>query len=254
MKFFKNNKLLNDAIYLLLCLTFIIFIYQILAYIINEEFTLPKLNLVFKEMLFLFSQPFFWKSFFASLFRTILGFFISFIVALIFAVIYKYWNLSKKFISILISILRAVPTIAIILNLLFWTNSNVAPIIIACLVTLPQLFASITEQIENFDKNIIQMCNLYQVPNKKIFLNVYMPYVMPRLALSLCSNFALTLKLIGSSEALCLTLNSIGFLMKDAQASYNPAQLMALSIICIIVAIFLEYVLSFIIKKLWRIR
>ena len=250
----SKNKLLYDILYIFVSIFLIVTVYQILAILINNEFSLPKLQSVFKEFLTLFTLSTFWKSFFYSLFRTIVGFLLSFILALSLSIIYKFFEFPKKFIMIIIGIIRALPTIAIILNLLFWTNSNIAPIIIACLVTLPQLFASISQELQNFDTDIIQMCNLYKIPKKQIFLNVYIPYVMPRLALSICSNFALTLKLIGSSEALCSTLNSIGYMMKDAKASFNPSQLMALSVICVLVAIILEYSLSFVIKKIWRIK
>lgn len=250
----KTNKLLYNIIYLVICLLFILATYQILALIVNNEYSFPKIQYVFDQTIKLFGENTFWKAFFMSLLRTIIGFILSFVLAFSLSIIYEYLTFSKKFIMIIISILRAVPTIAIILNLLFWTNSKIAPIIIACLVTLPQLFASIIEQLENFDKDIIQMCNLYCVPKKKIFFNVYIPYVIPRLALSLCSNFALTLKLIGSSEALCSTINSIGYLMSDAKISYEPARLIALSIICVVSAIILEYSLKFLIKKIWRIK
>ena len=227
----QKNNLIYDIIYIVLSIFLIITIYQLLAIIIDNEFSLPKLQLVFKEFVKLFSMSTFWKSFFYSLFRTIVGFLLSFILALSLAIIHKFFKFPRKFINIIIGIIRALPTIAIILNLLFWTNSNLAPIIIACLVTLPQLFVSILQELENFDNEIIQMCNLYKISQKQIFLKVYMPFVMPRLALTICSNFALTLKLIGSSEALCSTLNSLGYMMKDAKASFNPAELMALSTI-----------------------
>ena len=253
MKILKKLSIFLASLFVV-GIIFIITIYQLLAILIDNEFSLPKLQLIIKESFNLFSMATFWKSFFYSLFRTIIGFLLSFILALTLAIIHKFFKFPRKFINIIIAIIRAVPTIAIILNLLFWTNSNLAPIIIACLVTLPQLFVSILQELENFDIEIIQMCNLYKIPQKQIFLKVYMPFVMPRLALTICSNFALTLKLIGSSEALCSTLNSLGYMMKDAKASFNPSELMALSIICIIVAIVLEYSLKFVIKKVWRIK
>ena len=250
----RKNKIYFDLIYIVACVFSILLVYQIISIINDNVYVVPDLKLVFIAVAKLLQQKSFWLAFCGTFFRTIIGFTASFILALSLSVIYKYFRLSKKFISILIAIIRAIPTIAIILGLLMWTNSKIAPVIISCLVTLPQLFSSITEQIQNFDSDIVDMCKLYNISDREIFFKVYIPFVMPRLALSLCSNFALTLKLMSSSEALCSTLNSIGFLMKDARDSLDPARLIAIAIICVILAIILENSLRFIIKKIWRIK
>lgn len=250
-----NKKILSDVSYIVITIFIITALYEVVFLMVNNDFIVPDIKDIIKSVFnLLLSGKKFWKPFLFTLLRTLCGFALSFIFSLFLVIIYKFFKLSQKFVTILISIFRATPTIAIILNLLFWTNSTIAPIIIACLVTLPQLYSSILESIDSFDKQITDMCHLYKVKDKEIFFKVYLPYVMPRTALTLCSNFSLTLKLIGSSEALCSTLNSIGYLMKDASASFDPARLIAISLISIATAIILEYSLKFVITKIWRIK
>ena len=157
--------------------------------------------------------------------------------------------LSAKIIEPIISILRALPTIAIILLLLFWTNSKVAPVIVTMLVVLPTMFSSMQEALNKIDKDIIDMMKIYNISKKDMFLKYILPIIMPSTIRAIGSGLALNIKLIVAAEVIAGTARSIGNMMSEAKIYFETAELFAMVVLMIILSVTIELVFTKIASK-----
>jgi NitT/TauT family transport system permease protein len=153
--------------------------------------------------------------------------------------------IAKKIISPIISIIRALPTIAVVLLLLFWTNSFVAPIIVTMLVVLPTLYVNLTSAISSVDKNLLEMCYFYNVEKKQVLKKVIVPCILPQTLTAMGAGISLNLKLMVAAEVLASTAKSIGGLLNYTNSNLQTAKMIALVVITVILALIIEKFFNF---------
>ena len=250
----KANKILSILLPIL-TVACIIIIWSVAASVVDSEFVLPNLkDTVFAlgSLLFGANSKTFYTAFFMTILRTVIAFVCSFILAFLLAYLSKKRPLSLKVISPLISITRALPTIAVVLLLLLWTNSFVAPIIVTMLVVLPTLYTNLYNSLCSVDDKLTDMCAFFGVDKKKVFKKVSLPIIMPSMLISVGSGFALNLKLMVAAEVLAATANSIGYQLTYNNYNLEIATMIALVLIIVIVAVLVELIFSLLSKKVGK--
>ncbi len=241
--------ILKSLIFPLAMLFALILLWIILAKVIDNEFILPNLETTMAEILALFSNAEFYRAFFSTLLRAFIAFLISFALALLFA--YLSWRneVAKKIIAPFISVVRALPTLAVALLLVFWANSKVAPVIVSMLVVLPTTFTNLKHAFDSVDNDAVKMAEFFSVSKKEIFFKVQLPQIAPALYSSIGAGLSLNLKLMVAAEVLSQTAYSLGFMLKSAQMYFEIAEMFAIVILIVIVALVIELVFSLFSKK-----
>lgn len=224
----------------------VIIIWQLCAVIVDATLIFPTPYETLKEMLNVFSKKVFYLSIMSSILRTVLSFGITFALAIILALISVLSKTFEKLLYPIILIVRATPTMSVIFLCLIWFSSNISPMIVATMVILPTLYASILSAIKSIDKNLIEMSNVYKVPTKTRIKKLYLPYVTEKVYIESVSAISLNVKLIIAAEALAQTSKSLGVLMQVAKSNLDTATLFAYTVSAILVSYFMELLLKFI--------
>ena len=99
----------------------LIALWAVASLAVDSEFILPSVSQTVNSLFSVMGKGAFWVALFNTLLRSLIAFIISFIMAFILAVISYKSAMLDGVISPLISIMRALPTIAVVLLLLFWT-------------------------------------------------------------------------------------------------------------------------------------
>ncbi|MBQ8762275.1 MAG: ABC transporter permease subunit [Clostridia bacterium] len=248
----KTKKILENILYPILVILIILAIWLIFAKIANSEFIMPTPADTFISLGNLLVSSEFWIAFGSTLLRTLIAFVIAFLLASTFALLSFLYKPVAKIFAPLISILRATPTIAVILLFVIWTNANIAPMLISILVIFPILYTSIYSALNNLDKDVLQMCKVYKVSNKNIIFKVCVPQVWANCYLSVSSAIALNLKLMVAGEVLANTTQSLGGLMQGAKIYFEMADLLALTTVTIILALILENLINLLNRPIRR--
>lgn len=248
MKLNKYNRVLNLILPIITILV-IILIWLLGAVIVNEPIILPTPFTTITSIISLLGTKVFWGNLLGTLGRSLVAFFVSFILGLGFAIAVKFSNISKSIIKIIISIIRAMPTIAVILLLLLWTNSKVASVVVTMLVVLPTMFSSMQEALNKIDKDIIDMMKIYNISKKDMFLKYVLPIIMPSTIRSIGTGLALNIKLIVAAEVIAGTAKSIGNMMAEAKIYFETAELFAMVVLMIILSVTIELVFTKIASK-----
>lgn len=250
MKGKEKSKIYNFAP--LLSILCILLLWSVCAVSVDSEYILPSIGSTFKSFLSLFSFSEFYLSLLGTLLRTIISFVCSFIIAFVLAVLSKKFTLAEKFIAPLIMITRVLPTVAVVLLLLFWTTNNVAPVIVTMLVVLPTTFTGIKNTLSTVDEKQLEMCKVFNVPNKTVLFKVILPQILPELFLLIGSGLSLNLKLMVASEVLSQTANSMGYLLNTSKVYFEISTMIALVVVTIILGLIIEFIFNGIAKKVGK--
>lgn len=247
----KTKKIFINLIPLFTVI-FVIVLYALLSYVINNDLLLPSLKSVFFELKNILCSGAFYVAFSGTLIRSIISFVLSFIISIFLAILSSNFIVARKIIAPIISILRAIPTVAVVLLLLFWTSNNIAPIIVTMLVILPTLFTNAKNSISSIDTKTINALKLFNVSKNKILYKVIVPQIMPDMLYSAGNGLSLNIKLMVAAEVLASTGKSLGNMINIANYNLEIANMMALVLISVLSCVIIEYLFSLISKKVGK--
>ena len=248
MKLNKYNRVLNLILPILTILV-IILIWFVGSVIVDEAIILPTPFETIERMFSLFALGEFWVNLLGTFARSLIAFFVSFVLGLSLAIAVKFSSMSKSIIKIIVSIIRAMPTIAVILLLLLWTNSKVAAVVVTMLVVLPTVFGTMQDALGKIDSDIINMMKLYNISKKDMFMKYILPIILPSTIRSMGTGLALNIKLIVAAEVIAGTAKSIGNMMSQAKIYFETAELFAVVIFMIILSVTIEMIFAKIASK-----
>lgn len=180
-----------------------------------------------------------------------ISFAFSYVVAVITAVFCKLTN-TFGLVKPIISTVRAVPTITIILLVLLWVGAKTAPIIVASLVVFPTLYSMFAASLADMDKTLIEAVGVEGGGKGSIIKYGYLPHLHNSLIEGTASGLSLSLKLVVSAEAIAQTSLSIGAMMKQASAEFDPMTLFAAALMIAVVCIVIEWTVPFLDKKITK--
>lgn len=247
----KTKKILDIALPLFsICLILVFWAAASIA--VNNKFIMPSIKETLAEFFNLFAETSFYRALGGTLLRTLIAFCISFIIAFGCALLSEKYYVARKIISSIVKITRALPTIAVVLLLMFWASSYVAPIIVTVLVVFPTMFTEISANIRSLDKDQQEMCKVFGVSKKERMFKVIIPQISPELLRSAGAGFSLNLKLMVAAEVIAQTAYSMGYLLNSAKINFETATLLALVIVSVIIGTVIEQALRLIAEKTAR--
>lgn len=244
----KLNRALN-VILPLLPITFIIVLWVISARSVDNDILLPTVKQTLYALADLFTQKQFYVSLLGTILRSLIAFLISFILAFILAVLTVKNKAIRKVVEPIIKIMRALPTIAIILLLLLWTNSLVAPVVVTTLVVMPTSYTHLESAFSALDKTVSEAGRVDGAGEFSVFTRVELPQTLPSVFSSIGSGISLNFKLMVAAEVLAQTARSIGYMLNVSKVYFETAEMVALVIIAVLFGVIVESIFNFIAKK-----
>lgn len=242
-------RYLSNIIFPMLSLGLMLLFWFILSKTVNSELLVPSLNSTFTSLIELIKKQTFWYAIGSTLWRGVRSFLYATISASVLSVFAFKFNIFRKLINPIITFLRAVPTMSVILLTLIWLDSDLAPMLIAFLITFPMLYSVFLSALDSVDTKLILMSDVYRVRKKDTLLSLYLPSVAPAAFSGMQSAISLNLKVIIASEVLAQTRKSIGIYMQRDMVYFETAELLAWTLAAIILSYILELSIL-LIKKL----
>ena len=172
----------------------------------------------------------FWAAFGMTLVRSLLAYVCAGAAAFGFAFLSRNEYVRRALYPIF-SVLRAVPTMAVIFLFLIWVRARWSPVWVA--VLLPTMYAAFNQAFDAFDARLEEMSRVYRVPLRVRLQKMYVPLLLPPLIDSL-SFLSLSIKLVVAAEALAMTATSLGALLYNANITFETARLLAVSLAAVL--------------------
>ena len=209
-------------------------------YIVRNEYVLPSFWDAFAEMGRILTDASFWRAFWNTFLRTLWAFLASMALGIVMAVCAHLVKGIRAFFAPIISVVRTVPTMAVILMLLLWTTPNMVPVIVSALVLFPAVYAAALAALDEVGENYGELTRAFRVPLLRRIGKMYLPLAAPVMLKQAGGIFSLGLKVVISGEVLASTYRSLGGMMQDAQMYLNMPRLMALTLLVLLMGFALE--------------
>ncbi len=238
----------------LLPLTVILVLWTVQSTSINSPLVLPSPRLVFVSFTDLIQTQSFWQNLIATTARTLYSFLISLVLSIFLGIATGFSKKAEKILSFPMSIIKTAPVVSFILLAIFWFSTNTVNVFIGVLMTLPVMTGAIASGIQNIDKKLIDMANVYQFSKKQKIFHIYTPQIMPYFFSGCITAFALSWKVVVASEVLSLPKRGIGTALQMSKTHIETADVFAYTIATIFVSFLLEKLLSFLLTSKVRVK
>ncbi len=239
-KFFTNRKfnfIYSIAAVFLMWLTWIICYYAV-----GNELLIPSFSdtmVSFGECL---SDARFWTALGNSILRTLGAFAFSFLIAALCAALSLFLNPLRSFFQPLMVFIRTLPTMAAILLVLkvSFGNKTLASVIVTSLVLFPMLYSQFLAAFDEVSSDLREMAKVYGLKKRDRFFKIELPLATPPLLSQTGANLSLGIKVMLSAEVIAGAANGLGYLMQESSLAAGIAELVALTLVAVVVGLFFE--------------
>ena len=156
-----------------------------------------------------------------------------------------------RFLSPIVTVLQAAPTMAVILLAVVWLDNSEVPLLIGFLICFPLLYNACRSAITGVDRELTEMAAIYRMRPLDKLTGIYIPCVLPAVLDGARSAVSLCVKVVIAAEVLAQTTGSIGVEMQRESAAFEVARLLAWTVIAIAMSFAFEGIVAGL-KKLWE--
>ena len=233
-------------------IVFLIVLWQGIAILINQPALFPSVTDLISGLLDLLTAYNFYISLGSTILRGLVGFIIALILALLFAVIALHHNFWKKFFHPLLVTIRSIPVIAIVLIALLWLSPPNLPAFIAFFTMFPILYQNMLSGLERTDEKLIEMAVVFRKTTLQRLFSIYLPaaHTLIFSGMSTAMGFGWRAVIIG--EVLAGPVHGIGTGMKRAQAFIDMRELLAWTVIAVLVSFIFDFLLKIPARKVFK--
>lgn len=243
--FITKNKLIN-----IFCILFWLIIWHILSVVIGEDIILTSPISVFKRIFNLILEKDFFITIFNSLFKVLLGFLIGSILGILLAIFCKKNYILYRLCIIPITFMKVTPIACFIVLVLIWLNTNMLSILISIFMSLPIFFFNIYNSIDIIEKDILEMCNIFKISKLNKIMYIYFPNLFKIILTTSTLSFSMSWKAGIAGEIIGITNYSIGGRLQEAKTLLETNDLLAWTIIIIIISLLIERLIIFILNSI----
>ena len=254
LKFDKKTvkRIVENICYPLIAFGLVLAIWAIVAKVKDNPLVLPMPDVVLQRFFKLGSEDGFWLAVLASILRTLISFVTSFVIALLFASLGGIFKPFHRVVAPIVTILRAAPTVAVILIMYAFVHNETMAILVGFLIAFPIMYSAFYTAIVGVDKDLVEMAKLYKVSSINCVRFVYLPSIANTLFDTSKSTLSLTFKVVVAAEILTSVAKSVGGKIQTAYASFEVAYLLAWTIAAIVFSFVLEGIVA-LSKKIWEV-
>lgn len=232
----------------------LLLVWQLTALSMDQPELIPSVPDLIKALFQLFATGTFYKSIFATVLRGISGILLSFAAAITAAFLFARYELLYELSRPLLTIMRSVPVISFILLALIFLDPEGIPLMIAFLTMFPLLAENLTKGIINLTPGLSIMADQFRISRKNKLMHIFYPQLKPFLFSGLTSAIGFGWRAIIMGEVLSQCAFGIGGEMKRAQLFISVPELIAWTIIAILISFFFDKGINLLSKVKWNIQ
>jgi NitT/TauT family transport system permease protein len=245
--FITKNRLISFFAVILLFL-----VWKLLSLYTGSEQLIPSPEKTLLALVDVVLRENFWPSLLTTIGRGMLGFAISLILSLILGIPAGLNPGFRLLLNPLLITFRSTPVISLILLAIIWLGNEMVPVFIAVLTMFPIICTNIIEGIREVDKDLIEMGKAYRISKRRITREIYLPSISPFLTSGISNALGFGWRAIIIGEVLAQPAFGVGTQMQNAQIFLQVNELIAWTLIAILVSSFFELLVRIIEKKLVR--
>ncbi len=231
-----------------LTIFFWIFIWFLIAQIVDNELLVPGPDAVLVKLFQLLATSKFWINTIFSLYRVMIGIIIALITGVALAYFSYRFKIVYDILNPLMTILKATPVASFIILIALFIGAITVPSIITIIMVLPIVWINVYTGLNDIDKDLKEVCITYKLSVKHQLKALYLPALMPYFTSAILSSIGLGWKAGIAAEILFPPLKSIGKAIAESNQLLLTTDLFAWTLVVIILSVMFEYLTKYIIK------
>jgi len=244
----QNKKTLAKILSILVALI----IWQLVSMSIGVDFILASPIQVVKKLFVLLGDAKFFKTVLFSLLRIGLGFVCAFAAGNILAILAGRFRLIETFLWPYVTAVKTVPIASFAILALIWFDYNELTVFISFLIAFPVIHSNVLQGIKSADEELLEMAEIYRVSWWKKFIYIYLPSIKPFIVSSCSVAIGMAWKAGVAAEVIGIINGSIGEALYQAKIYFQNDELLAWTIVIILLSVCLEKFFAFIVKRFYE--
>ncbi|RKX80831.1 MAG: ABC transporter permease [Spirochaetes bacterium] len=225
-----------------------ILLWKIASFIVAREIILPSPEATLMYLSGMFREAGTWLAVVATMRRVLFAFLMNMVFALTLGVASGFSSGIYYALKPLVTVMKAVPTMGVILLSLIWFNSETAVVFVCTLIVFPVLYSSVVSGIQHLDNKLLEMHRLFQIKWPKTLFHFVLPSLRPYLIAGVMSGLGLSMKVIIAAEVLSQPKTGIGTMFQIERARLNTTGVFAWSLLVILLTAGMDVLFS-VVKK-----
>jgi NitT/TauT family transport system permease protein len=149
-----------------------------------------------------------------------------------------------------VTVIKATPVMSVIILAIIWFRTDTVPIFVTFLMIFPIIYGNVVAGIRNVDRHLLEMARIYKVKIYRIIGELYLPSILPYLLAGASTAIGITWKVIIASEILSQPKFAIGTNLMLGKIELATAQVVAWTVVAIIISFLFEYLLKILENRL----
>lgn len=224
-------------------LAFWLGVWQLAAMVVGRELLLPTPAAVAHTLAELAVTGRFWLAALYTLLRVLAGLVGGVAVGAALAFLTHFCRWAELLFAPAVRVLRATPVVSFILLVYLWVTRANIPGLIAGLMVLPVIWGNVSAGLSGVDPKLLEMAHAYRFTGGKTLRLIYLPSLRPHFMSGLLTAFGLAWKSGVAAEVLCPPRYAIGSAIQQAKTALESAELLAWTVVLIILSLLLERLL-----------
>lgn len=191
----------------------------------------------------------FWMSILHSLCKITIGFVLAFLFGAMLAIAGYYIRPIGILLEPAIQIMKTVPVACFIVVALIWLSSAHISVLVAFFVVFPAVYINLMQGLQQVDRSLLEMAQVFRVPRRKKIKALCLPQVMPYLLSSCRLGVGMAWKAGIAGEIIGLPDLSIGDQLYLAKLYLNTDELFAWTIVIICISLLCEKIVVRILRS-----
>ena len=223
-------------------------IWTIISITKNNEMIYPSLIKIFQAFPKIMNAANL-KAFIFTILRVLLNIGICLLVSILLAIATIKVPIIYQIVAPVMRLMRTIPFICLSLMIVLFFSQYVAPFIVAIVVILPVMYEGILAGFRQIKPNLVDDLALLDLGFGEKLRKVYLPLCVPSILLTLLQTLGLSFKVMIMGEYFAQTKNSLGRVLFDAKSNLLIDELMAWTIIIVLLVAIGELVINILNQK-----
>lgn len=224
-------------------------LWQAAYWLVGQDLLLSSPLQVARTLAAQVGQAGFWLAAVLSLLRIQLGFLLGILFGTALAILTVKFKWLHAFFHPAISAVRTTPVASFIILALVWMSSGRVVVFIVFLMVLPIVWANVTEGIRKTDRQLLEMAAVFKLSRSQIVRLIYLPSISPFFVAAATTSLGLAWKAGIAAEVLSTPLHSLGGKLYEAKIYLETADLLAYTVVIIVLSLLLEKLLLFLLRR-----
>lgn len=242
------KEVLKKAGAVLLALAF----WQIAAMVIHQKILLVTPLAVIKRLTTIWQVEGFWSSIWFTFYHIAGGFFIGLAAGVLLAFLAYKWNWVETLLWPWMITIKSVPVASFVVICLIWLSARNLSIFISFLIVLPIVYQNLLTGLRSMSREMEEMATVFGIPWYRRLKAIILPQLKPYL-ISACSvTTGMAWKAGVAAEIIGTPNGSIGKMLYTAKIYLDTDDLLAWTVIIVIISVLSEKLFMWGLKKVLK--